>query len=170
MTASAGSAIYGAWGRLLFGGAIGPVVGGLLIARFWWGAAFLAPIPIMALLLIVGPTLLPEHRARRPVALMSPACRRNQLDRTDACRRSRNSNCDHSDRLVWNDDAVGAVLTPPRNPAPCRLLHRLWILHSRERDHEGAQGRWLGCASCAGRAPYDRGNTCRTATCRDRPL
>jgi DHA2 family multidrug resistance protein-like MFS transporter len=44
------------------GGAIGPVVGGLLLAHFWWGAVFLAPIPVMALLLIVGPTLLPEHK------------------------------------------------------------------------------------------------------------
>lgn len=44
-----------------FGGAIGPVVGGMLIAHFWWGAVFLAPIPIMALLLILGPGLLPEH-------------------------------------------------------------------------------------------------------------
>jgi len=48
-----------------FGGAIGPVVGGVLIARFWWGAVFLAPIPIMALLLIVGPTLVPEHRSEK---------------------------------------------------------------------------------------------------------
>src|SRR5258708_17644943 len=45
------------------GGAIGPVVGGVLIAHFRWGAVFLAPIPIMALLLIVGPRLLPEHRS-----------------------------------------------------------------------------------------------------------
>ena len=45
-----------------FGGAIGPVVGGLLLSHFWWGAVFLVPIPITALLLIVGPVLLPEHR------------------------------------------------------------------------------------------------------------
>lgn len=46
-----------------FGGAIGPLVGGVLIARFWWGAVFLAPIPIMVLLLILGPKLLPEHKS-----------------------------------------------------------------------------------------------------------
>lgn len=46
-----------------FGGAIGPAVGGIILAHFWWGAAFLAPVPIMALLLIVGPTLLPEYKA-----------------------------------------------------------------------------------------------------------
>jgi MFS transporter, DHA2 family, multidrug resistance protein len=44
------------------GGAIGPAVGGLILAHFWWGAVFLAPIPVMALLLIVGPVLLPEHK------------------------------------------------------------------------------------------------------------
>jgi MFS transporter, DHA2 family, multidrug resistance protein len=44
------------------GGAIGPIVGGLILAHFWWGAVFLAPIPVMALLLMVGPVLLPEHR------------------------------------------------------------------------------------------------------------
>jgi DHA2 family multidrug resistance protein-like MFS transporter len=44
------------------GGAIGPVVGGLILAHFWWGAVFLAPIPVMGLLLMAGPTLLPEHK------------------------------------------------------------------------------------------------------------
>ena len=44
------------------GGAIGPAVGGLILAHFWWGAVFLAPIPVMVLLLIVGPVLLPEHK------------------------------------------------------------------------------------------------------------
>jgi DHA2 family multidrug resistance protein-like MFS transporter len=44
------------------GGAIGPAIGGLILAHFWWGAVFLAPIPVMGVLLIVGPALLPEHR------------------------------------------------------------------------------------------------------------
>jgi DHA2 family multidrug resistance protein-like MFS transporter len=43
------------------GGAIGPVVGGVILAHFWWGAVFLVPIPITALLLTVGPALLPEY-------------------------------------------------------------------------------------------------------------
>jgi len=47
-----------------FGGAIGPVVGGLLLSHFWWGAVFLVPIPITALLLMVGPVLLPEHKTQ----------------------------------------------------------------------------------------------------------
>jgi DHA2 family multidrug resistance protein-like MFS transporter len=45
------------------GGTIGPVVGGVILAHFWWGAVFLVPIPITALLLTVGPALLPEYRA-----------------------------------------------------------------------------------------------------------
>jgi MFS transporter, DHA2 family, multidrug resistance protein len=45
-----------------FGGAIGPVVGGVLLAHFWWGAVFLAPIPVLALLLALGPVMLPEYR------------------------------------------------------------------------------------------------------------
>lgn len=45
------------------GGLIGPVAGGLLIDRFWWGAVFLVAVPPMILLLILGPLLLPERRA-----------------------------------------------------------------------------------------------------------
>lgn len=44
------------------GGAIGPLVGGVLLEYFWWGSVFLPAIPVMALLLIVGPGLLPEYR------------------------------------------------------------------------------------------------------------
>jgi hypothetical protein len=34
----------------------------MILARFWWGAVFLAPVPVMGLLLIAGPLLLPEHK------------------------------------------------------------------------------------------------------------
>jgi MFS transporter, DHA2 family, multidrug resistance protein len=44
------------------GAAIGPLVGGLLLERFWWGSVFLLAVPVMALLLAVGPRLLPEFR------------------------------------------------------------------------------------------------------------
>src|SRR5262245_1814995 len=44
------------------GGAVGPVVGGLLLEYFWWGSVFLAAVPVMLLILIVGPKLLPEYR------------------------------------------------------------------------------------------------------------
>lgn len=44
------------------GGAIGPLIGGVLLAHFGWGSVFLVGVPVMALLLLVGPFLLPEFR------------------------------------------------------------------------------------------------------------
>jgi DHA2 family multidrug resistance protein-like MFS transporter len=44
------------------GGAIGPVAGGVLLERFWWGSVFLLAVPVMALLLVLGPRVLPEYR------------------------------------------------------------------------------------------------------------
>ena len=44
------------------GAAIGPLVGGLLLEHFWWGSVFLLGVPVMVLLLVVGPRLLPEYR------------------------------------------------------------------------------------------------------------
>src|ERR671914_435224 len=44
------------------GGAIGPVLGGVLLEFFWWGSVFLLAVPVMAALLALGPFLLPEFR------------------------------------------------------------------------------------------------------------
>src|ERR671911_1499968 len=44
------------------GGAIGPLLGGVLLQYFWWGSVFLIGVPVMLLLLVVGPVLLPEYR------------------------------------------------------------------------------------------------------------
>ena len=44
------------------GAALGPALGGMLLAFFWWGSVFLIGVPVMVLLLIVGPVLLPEYR------------------------------------------------------------------------------------------------------------
>jgi MFS transporter, DHA2 family, multidrug resistance protein len=44
------------------GAAVGPLIGGLLLERFWWGSVFLPALPVMALLLALGPRLLPEYR------------------------------------------------------------------------------------------------------------
>lgn len=44
------------------GSAIGPLVGGYLLEHFWWGSVFLLGVPVMALLLGLGPVLLPEFR------------------------------------------------------------------------------------------------------------
>lgn len=50
-------------GVMTTGISLGPVVSGLLLAHFWWGSVFLVNLPAMALLLILGPLLLPEFRA-----------------------------------------------------------------------------------------------------------
>src|SRR5262249_13125577 len=53
----------GIWiGSFSVGAALGPFVGGVLLETFWWGAVFLVPVPVMALLLVIGPRLLPELR------------------------------------------------------------------------------------------------------------
>ncbi|GAA5003463.1 MFS transporter [Kitasatospora paranensis] len=53
----------GIWGGALTGGAtLGPVVGGLLLDRFWWGSVFLVAVPVMLLVAAVAPVLLPEQR------------------------------------------------------------------------------------------------------------
>lgn len=44
------------------GSAIGPLVGGVMLQWFWWGSVFLPALPVMLLLLLLGPTLLPEYR------------------------------------------------------------------------------------------------------------
>ncbi len=44
------------------GSAIGPVLGGVVLQHHHWGAVFLLGVPVMALLLIVGPIVLPEYR------------------------------------------------------------------------------------------------------------
>jgi MFS transporter, DHA2 family, multidrug resistance protein len=53
------------WATCQFtGGALGPALAGLLLAHFWWGSVFLIAVPIMALLLMVGPFVLPEYRSQ----------------------------------------------------------------------------------------------------------
>jgi DHA2 family multidrug resistance protein-like MFS transporter len=47
------------------GGAIGPILGGLLLERFWWGSVFLPGVPVMLVLLLAGPALLPEVKGHR---------------------------------------------------------------------------------------------------------
>ncbi|BBZ62915.1 MFS transporter [Mycolicibacterium monacense] len=48
------------------GAALGPMVGGVLLEHFWWGSVFLINAPVMAVLVIGGLTLLPEHRNPEP--------------------------------------------------------------------------------------------------------
>jgi DHA2 family multidrug resistance protein-like MFS transporter len=48
------------------GGTIGPLLGGVLLRWFWWGSVFLLAVPVMALLLVLGPMLLPEFSDPQP--------------------------------------------------------------------------------------------------------
>ena len=44
------------------GTAVGPILGGIVLEFFSWGAVFLLALPIVALVLLLGPRLLPEYR------------------------------------------------------------------------------------------------------------
>ncbi|MEY1661697.1 MFS transporter [Isoalcanivorax beigongshangi] len=46
----------------LVGGAIGPLVGGVILEFARWQTVFLLGVPVMGLLLVAGPKLLPEYR------------------------------------------------------------------------------------------------------------
>ena len=48
------------------GGAIGPLLGGWMLEYFSWGSVFLLNVPVMVLLLALGPVLLPEYRDPEP--------------------------------------------------------------------------------------------------------
>ncbi|MEU9860835.1 MFS transporter [Streptomyces sp. NPDC047971] len=51
------------WTTVMASGiSLGPVVSGALVEHFWWGSVFLINLPAMALLLLLGPALLPESR------------------------------------------------------------------------------------------------------------
>nr|WP_306365098.1 MFS transporter [Nocardia sp. CC227C] len=57
------SVAVGVWvGAFSAGGAIGPLAGGVLLEHFWWGSVFLLAVPVMVLLLVLGPKVLPEFK------------------------------------------------------------------------------------------------------------
>jgi EmrB/QacA subfamily drug resistance transporter len=51
---------------------LGPIVGGWLLANYWWGSVFLINVPVVLLALIAAAVLLPESRdpASRPLDLL----------------------------------------------------------------------------------------------------
>ncbi|MDL2314555.1 MFS transporter [Desulfovibrio sp. OttesenSCG-928-C14] len=53
----------GVWGAISSGGAaLGPVLGGILLEHFHWGAVFLVNLPVLAAAFISGALLLPKDR------------------------------------------------------------------------------------------------------------
>ncbi|RCV50274.1 MFS transporter, partial [Marinitenerispora sediminis] len=61
------TAAVGIWSGANAGGfALGPVVGGVLLDHFWWGAVFLINVPVVILVIAVGAVVLPESRNPAP--------------------------------------------------------------------------------------------------------
>ncbi|MFE7171898.1 MFS transporter [Streptomyces sp. NPDC057616] len=57
----------GLWSGVMTAGiALGSVMSGVLVQYFWWGSVFLVNLPAMALLLVLGPLLLPESKDPNP--------------------------------------------------------------------------------------------------------
>lgn len=57
----------GIWaGAVGLGIAIGPIVGGALLTRFWWGSVFLINVPIVVIGGVLIRTIVPESRNPRP--------------------------------------------------------------------------------------------------------
>ncbi|WNM30445.1 MFS transporter [Streptomyces sp. Li-HN-5-11] len=57
----------GMWSGVMTAGiALGSVMSGVLVQYFWWGSVFLVNLPAMALLLLLGPFLLPESKNPEP--------------------------------------------------------------------------------------------------------
>ncbi|MEU6771940.1 MFS transporter [Streptomyces sp. NPDC046759] len=57
----------GLWSGVMTGGiALGSVMSGILVEHFWWGSVFLVNLPAMAVLLLLGPVLLPESKNPEP--------------------------------------------------------------------------------------------------------
>ena len=55
------------WSAASGGGlALGPLVGGVLLERFWWGSVFLINVPVVLMILVGGVLLLPESRNPSP--------------------------------------------------------------------------------------------------------
>ncbi|ASA20185.1 MFS transporter [Paenibacillus donghaensis] len=56
----------GIWGSIASGGAgLGPIVGGLLLEHFWWGAVFLINLPIAIIALALTLIYVPRHEGNK---------------------------------------------------------------------------------------------------------
>lgn len=46
------------------GGALGPIIGGVLLEHFWWGAVFLINLPVMLIIILIGIPILRESKGQ----------------------------------------------------------------------------------------------------------
>src|SRR5690606_23738857 len=60
---------FAAWSAVAMVGMVaGPILGGLLLDAFWWGAVFLVNVPVAVIAIIAALILMPESRGpARPV-------------------------------------------------------------------------------------------------------
>jgi DHA2 family multidrug resistance protein-like MFS transporter len=57
----------GFWSAVLaIGSAIGPLLGGVVVAHWWWGGVFLIGVPVVLVALVLATRLLPESRSAEP--------------------------------------------------------------------------------------------------------
>ena len=50
---------------VVVGAALGPIVGGALLERFWWGSVFLINVPIVLVVIAINAKVVPRQPARR---------------------------------------------------------------------------------------------------------
>ncbi|MCV7659300.1 MFS transporter, partial [Micrococcus luteus] len=50
------------WGSLsIAGAALGPILGGALLERFWWGSVFLINVPVVVIALVATAIIAPHN-------------------------------------------------------------------------------------------------------------
>ena len=58
---------FGVWAAVsAIGSALGPVIGGLLLAHFWWGSVFLVNVPIVVIVIPLSYAFIPTSRDPHP--------------------------------------------------------------------------------------------------------
>ena len=116
----------GAWAATIgLGIAIGPIAGGLLLARFWWGSVFLVNVPIVAAAFAGALLLVPDSKnpaAGGPIP-GAQCCRSPALacccGRSSKLRRAAGAPA-RSSEPGWPAWPSSAPSSPGRPPAPTR--------------------------------------------------
>ena len=101
----------GAWGGTIgLGITLGPITGGLLLSRFWWGSIFMVNIPIAVAAFAGALVVVPDSK--------NPAAERP--DPAGLCGRSQGSGCSfgRSSKLRPGDGPLPRFWVPPPRVSP----------------------------------------------------